>query len=108
MAQRFYSDFGLDVRSSGNVLELKTFGHDAHGGQGLHRGVGLGRHVLGSNYFRYIRDPWRSYAEYSSDIDYIPATQRWLAGQHDPEDSFYLWGPEPPADFTINLEAETN
>lgn len=22
------------------------------------RGWGLGRHVLGSNYFHYIRDPW--------------------------------------------------
>ena len=27
-AQRFYSDFGLDVREDGNALALKTFGHD--------------------------------------------------------------------------------
>ena len=41
---------------------------------------GVGRHVLGSNYFRYVRDPWGSFAEYSYDIDFIPADAR-LAGQ---------------------------
>ncbi len=69
------------------------------------KGWGLGRHVLGSNYFHYVQDPWGSFAEYSCDIDYIPSTQRWPAGMHAPEDSFYLWGPEPPADFTVNHEA---
>jgi len=73
-------------------------------GKGYTKGWGLGRHVLGSNYFHYIQDPWGSYAEYSCDIDYIPAKQRWQAGHHEPEDSFYLWGPEPPADFTVNRE----
>ena len=67
-------------------------------------GWGLGRHVLGSNYFHYVQHPWGSYAEYSCDIDFVPATQRWQAGHHAPEDSFYLWGPEPPADFTLNRE----
>jgi hypothetical protein len=52
-----------------------------------------------------VQDPWGSYAEYSCDIDYIPAAQRWEAGHHAPEDSFFLWGPEPPADFTLNREA---
>ena len=73
--------------------------------QGFAKGWGLGRHVLGSNYFHYVQDPWGSFCEYSCDIDYIPATQRWQAGEHDPKDSFYLWGPEPPADFTTNYEA---
>jgi catechol 2,3-dioxygenase len=73
-------------------------------GKGYTKGWGLGRHVLGSNYFHYVQDPWGSYAEYSCDIDYIAAAQRWEAGQHEPEDSFYLWGPEPPADFTLNRE----
>src|SRR4029453_18595484 len=40
-------------------------------------GWGVGRHVLGSNYFRYVRDPWGSFAEYSYDIDFIPATLDW-------------------------------
>ena len=40
--------------------------------KGFAYGWGLGRHVLGSNYFHYVRDPWGSYAEYSCDIDYIP------------------------------------
>ena len=73
--------------------------------KGYRKGWGLGRHVLGSNYFHYVQDPWGSFAEYSADIDYIPASARWQAGVHKPEDSFYLWGPEPPADFTHNYEA---
>jgi catechol 2,3-dioxygenase-like lactoylglutathione lyase family enzyme len=73
--------------------------------KGYVKGWGLGRHVLGSNYFHYVQDPWGSFAEYSCDIDYIPATQSWDAKYHAPEDSFFLWGPEPPADFTVNREA---
>jgi catechol 2,3-dioxygenase len=73
--------------------------------KGFSRGWGLGRHVLGSNYFHYVRDPWGSYAEYSCDIDYIPQTQRWASGDHAPEDSMSLWGPEPPEEFTVNMEA---
>jgi len=77
----------------------------AMAGKGYTKGWGLGRHVLGSNYFHYVRDPWGSYAEYSCDIDYIPANQQWTAGHHAPEDSFYIWGPEPPPDFVVNHEA---
>jgi catechol 2,3-dioxygenase-like lactoylglutathione lyase family enzyme len=71
--------------------------------KGFSKGWGLGRHVLGSNYFHYVRDPWGSFAEYSADIDYIPLDQDWEAGDHEAEDSFYLWGPEPPEDFTVQL-----
>jgi catechol 2,3-dioxygenase-like lactoylglutathione lyase family enzyme len=73
--------------------------------KGFSQGWGLGRHVLGSNYFHYVRDPWGSYCEYSSDIDYIPVTCEWEAKDHPPEDSFYLWGPQAPADFATNYEA---
>lgn len=73
--------------------------------KGFTRGWGFGRHVLGSNYFHYVQDPWGSFTEYSCDIDYIPATQDWQAGNHRPEDSFYLWGPKPPEDFAVNQEA---
>jgi catechol 2,3-dioxygenase-like lactoylglutathione lyase family enzyme len=73
---------------------------------GYDRGWGLGRHVLGANYFHYVRDPWGSYAEYSCDIDYIPAGHEWPAADHDPGDSFYLWGPQPPEGFVTNYEAE--
>jgi catechol 2,3-dioxygenase len=34
---------------------------------GYVKGWGLGRHVLGSNFFHYVRDPWGSYSEYSCD-----------------------------------------
>lgn len=68
------------------------------------RGWGVGRHVLGSNYFYYARDPWGSFCEYSYDIDHIPAGMDWAAGDHPPEDSFYVWGPQVPEDFVINHE----
>ena len=48
--------------------------------KGFTKGWGLGRHVLGSNYFHYVQDPWGSFSEYSADIDYIPATCDWAAG----------------------------
>lgn len=67
-------------------------------------GWGVGRHVLGSNYFNYVRDPWGSFAEYSHDIDFIPEDLEWQAKDHPPEDSFYVWGPRPPDDFVINHE----
>jgi catechol 2,3-dioxygenase-like lactoylglutathione lyase family enzyme len=73
--------------------------------KGFTKGWGLGRHVLGSNYFHYVRDPWGSFSEYSCDIDYIPKENRWPSADHKPEDSFYLWGPEVPREFTINCEA---
>lgn len=75
--------------------------------RGFDRGWGLGRHVLGSNYFHYIRDPWGSYAEYSCDIDFVPADVEWRSQDHAPEDSFYIWGPSPPEDFTVNFESQS-
>lgn len=71
---------------------------------GFKEGWGVGRHVLGGNYFYYARDPWGSYAEFSADIDYIPADCDWPAAQHAPEDSFYLWGPDVPPELVSNLE----
>ena len=73
--------------------------------RGHTHGWGVGRHVLGSNYFRYVRDPWGSFAEYSYDIDFIPATLDWQAKDHPPEDSFYVWGPPVPDDFIVNHES---
>ena len=74
---------------------------------GYAKGWGLGRHVLGSNYFHYVRDPWGSYSEYSCDIDYIPVEMDWQGQSHPIENSFYLWGPEPPKDFAFNHEASS-
>lgn len=71
---------------------------------GYEQGWGIGRHVLGSNYFRYVRDPWGSYAEYSFDIDYVEAGATWPAADHGGEDSLYVWGPALPPDFIVNYE----
>ena len=71
---------------------------------GYPRGWGTGRHILGSNYFYYVQDPWGSFCEYSYDIDFIPADLDWQAGDHPPEDSFYLWGPAVPDYFVANCE----
>ncbi len=71
---------------------------------GFTDGWGVGRHVLGSNYFYYARDPWGSFAEFSADIDFVPATHDWVSGDYHPEDSFYLWGPSVPEWFIANTE----
>lgn len=73
--------------------------------RGYRQGWGLGRHVLGSNFFQYIRDPWGSYAEYSGGADYIAADADWAGEAQAEEDGFYLWGPSPPEDFVFNYEA---
>lgn len=71
---------------------------------GYPQGWGVGRHVLGSNYFRYVRDPWGSYAEYSYDIDFVAPGDEWPSADHPGEDSLYVWGPELPGDFIFNHE----
>jgi catechol 2,3-dioxygenase-like lactoylglutathione lyase family enzyme len=73
-------------------------------GAGYTKGWGVGRHVIGSNYFYYVQDPWGSWAEYSFGIDFVPADVEWPAADHRPEDSFYVWGPPPPDDFVVNRE----
>ncbi|RKJ97307.1 VOC family protein [Alicycliphilus denitrificans] len=72
---------------------------------GYAEGWGTGHHVLGSNFFHYVRDPWGSFAEYSADIDYIPMGAKWPAGSHPAEDSLYQWGPPVPEYFIRNVEA---
>lgn len=74
--------------------------------KGFSDGWGLGRHVLGSNYFHYVKDPWGSYSEYSADIDYIAVDNEWEPGDYPAEDSIYLWGPDIPSDFVHNYEAD--
>lgn len=74
--------------------------------QGYTDGWGVGRHVLGSNYFYYVRDPWKSWAEYSFDIDYIPSDVEWRAADHPPEDSIYVWGPPMHPEFINNYEGK--
>lgn len=71
---------------------------------GYDRAWGVGRHVLGANYFYYVRDPWGSHAEYSADMDYIPADLDWQGSDQPVEDSMYLWGPSVPEDFVTNFE----
>jgi catechol 2,3-dioxygenase-like lactoylglutathione lyase family enzyme len=92
--------------SSWDVASLDDVGVGAESmkARGYAHGWGVGRHVLGSNYFYYVQDPWGSWAEYSHGIDFVPADVEWPAADHAPEDSFYLWGPPPPEDFVINRE----
>jgi len=72
---------------------------------GFREGWGTGRHVLGSNYFHYVRDPWGSFSEYSADMDFVSAGTPWPAGDFLPEDSLYQWGPDVPDYFIRNTEA---
>jgi catechol 2,3-dioxygenase-like lactoylglutathione lyase family enzyme len=86
------------------TIDAVGVGMEQMAAAGYNEGWGVGRHVIGSNYFRYIRDPWGSFAEYSADIDYIPADVEWPVADHPPEDSFYVWGPPVPDYFIQNHE----
>jgi catechol 2,3-dioxygenase len=65
---------------------------------------GFGRHTIGSNFFHYIQDPWGSWFEYYSDIDYISDHDFWTPTNYGMEDSLDNWGPELPHDFVHNYE----
>lgn len=93
--------------SSWDVPSVNDVGRGAGQMQaaGYAEGWGTAQHVLGSNYFHYVRDPWGSFAEYSADIDYIPAGTPWASQEFEPEDSLYLWGPDMPEYFVQNTEA---
>jgi len=74
---------------------------------GYEDGWGVGRHIYGSNYFHYIRDPWRGLVELFWDIDFIPAGSPWESedAAAGPE-ALYQWATvPPPADFLRNYEA---
>lgn len=73
-------------------------------GKGYSEGWGLGRHGAGSNYFHYIRDPWKSLLELTCDADYIPKGSNWPACDLDLKDAIMRWGPAPPPDFIRNYE----
>lgn len=72
--------------------------------KGYRDGWGFGRHVIGSNFFHYIRDPWGSMVEYFCDVDYIPGDFDWQPTDYLPADSLYAWGPAVPDDFAVNFE----
>lgn len=97
--------FGLH-HTSWCVPSLDSVGHgmEQMRAAGYPDGWGVGRHVLGSNYFRYVRDPWGSYAEYSYDIDFIAPGTPWPTADYPPADSLYVWGPSVPEDFVTNHE----
>jgi catechol 2,3-dioxygenase-like lactoylglutathione lyase family enzyme len=73
--------------------------------RGWKPGWGFGRHVIGSNFFYYMRDPWGSLAEYYYDMDYIPENCAWEPRDWPDEDALFVWGPPVPADFGENKEA---
>jgi catechol 2,3-dioxygenase len=74
-------------------------------GAGYKNGWGFGRHVIGSNFFHYLRDPWNSLAEYFCDIDQIPGDGSWKAEDQVAGDALFRWGPPVPEDFSRNYEA---
>jgi len=73
---------------------------------GYKDGFGLGRHVGGSNYFHYIRDPWNSLVEYFWDIDIIPEDDStWVPLNVGPQEITAVWAATPPPpEFVVNFE----
>jgi catechol 2,3-dioxygenase-like lactoylglutathione lyase family enzyme len=73
---------------------------------GYKDGWGVGRHIYGSNYFHYVRDPWMGLHEFFWDIDFIPENARWDVEVADggPE-ALSQWATVPaPDDFLKNYE----
>ena len=66
---------------------------------------GFGRHTIGSNFFHYIQDPWGSWFEYYSDMDFLEDASLWQATDYATEDALASWGPPVPQDFVHNYEA---
>ena len=72
--------------------------------KGFAKGWGLGRHVLGSNFFHYVQDPWGSFSEIppTSTTSSADATGR----RRPPARGFLLrLGTNVPDDFVHNYEA---
>jgi catechol 2,3-dioxygenase-like lactoylglutathione lyase family enzyme len=67
---------------------------------------GFGRHTIGSNFFHYIQDPWGSWFEYYSDMDFIDDHALWTATNYEMRDSLASWGPAVPHDFVHNYELD--
>ncbi len=68
---------------------------------------GFGRHVVGSNYFHYFRDPWGSLVEHFADIDVIEQESDWQPRDWPLEGNLSRWSTEDaPDDFLMNTEAE--
>ena len=73
---------------------------------GYRDGWGVGRHIYGSNYFHYVRDPWMTLNEFFWDIDFIPEAAHWQPQDAEPnEAALAQWATVPaPADFLTNYE----
>jgi catechol 2,3-dioxygenase-like lactoylglutathione lyase family enzyme len=87
-------------------LDAIGLGAKQMAGKGYCEGWGLGRHGAGSNFFHYIRDPWKSLIELTCDADYIPKGTTWPAGDLELHDAIMRWGPAPPRDFIANYELQ--
>ena len=88
----------------GSVDEIGAGAMHMHG-KGYDKGWGLGRHVLGSNYFHYVQDPWGSFREYSAAIDFVPSDFDWKAADHPPEELVLRLGPRPAGGFRAQLRS---
>ena len=68
---------------------------------------GVGRHVVGSNYFHYVRDPWGSLVEHFADMDSIDESKEWQPRDWPLEINLARWAADgaPPDDFLLNAEA---
>lgn len=74
---------------------------------GYRDGWGVGRHIYGSNYFHYVRDPWMGLHEFFWDIDFIPENADWQVECADATPgALSQWATTPaPDDFLKNYEA---
>jgi catechol 2,3-dioxygenase-like lactoylglutathione lyase family enzyme len=65
---------------------------------------GLGRHVIGSNFFYYIYDPWDSMVEYYVDMDHVSPELPWEPRNFPAGEGIRRWGQLDPEEFAQNHE----
>jgi catechol-2,3-dioxygenase len=83
----------VDAIGAASAAYLAARGQD-------HHVIGVGRHVVGSNVFSYMKDPCGTMFELFTDMDDIPDDDAWEVGTDWAPDAFAAWGPkQPPPEF---------
>jgi hypothetical protein len=96
---------GYQQICSGKAPRVRKMGR--RGRAGLRQGLGTGPACTRLELLPLHPRSLGSYAEYAGEINYSPASVEWEARVETPENGFYLWGPNPPEDFRMNYEAES-
>lgn len=84
------------VEDCGRAYHTRAAGYNHHWGPGPH--------VLGSNYFNYAMDSFGQRRTQRPTSTSSRKNAPWTVANFADEDSLYLWGPDMPEQFPVNVE----